>query len=186
MKRRVPLCMLGCVFMLLSILTVHSLAYAHTQKPVDTGFSEHKGNGYIISYPKDWTFSTNTTNAGGYVGDFFTDPTNTYVFHVYPSQDKTSDKQILDHLLTSDLRSTLLPGASTITMNSVIWQQGKALSTDQVTNKPFERIGWVSKNPVAPAFIPYFVLHAEGDPAAFEQYTEKYFLPMLHSFRFTR
>lgn len=157
----------------------------HAVTPID-GFSMHSGDGYTISYPNGWQFSTNTTNTGGYVGDFFTAPAGNYVFHVYPSQDQTSAATILNQFLTGDMHSRLLPIAATITVNGVVWQQGKALTTDQVTGKPLEKIAWVAKNVVAPQHIPYFVLHADGDPAAFDQYTNTYFLPMLRSFQFTK
>ncbi|GCE23371.1 hypothetical protein [Dictyobacter kobayashii] len=152
---------------------------------ITDGFMPHTGDGYTIIYPDSWKFSANTTNTGGYVGDSFIEPTNGYIFHVYPSQDQTSAATILNHLLTSDMHSHLLPVAATITINGVVWQQGKALTTNLVTGKPMEIMGWVAKNAVAPQRIPYFVLHADGDPGLFEQYSSKYFMPMLRSFQFT-
>ncbi|GCE30979.1 hypothetical protein KDA_64630 [Dictyobacter alpinus] len=186
MRRRIVQFISSCLLVLLGVYLISGSAYAHTLKLADVTFIEHKGDGYSISYPSDWTFNTNTTNSGGYVGDFFTDPTNTYVFHVYPSHDQTSDKQILDQLLTGELNSTLQSITPTVTVNNVEWQQGKASGINQLTGKQYEKIGWVSKNPVDPDHIPHFVLHAEGDPAAFDCYTDKYFLPMLHSFHFTK
>ncbi|GCE08974.1 hypothetical protein [Dictyobacter aurantiacus] len=161
-----------------------SASLNHAIKTLD-GFSPHSGDGYTINYPAGWQFGSNP-NTGNYTGDFFTDPTGSYAFHVYPSQDQSSAATILNQFLTGDIHSRLQPIAATITVNGIIWQQGKALTTDPVTGKPIEKIGWVARNTVAPQRIPYFVLHADGDPAAFDQYTSTYFLPMLRSFRFTQ
>ena len=153
--------------------------------PTSNPFTAHTGDSYTISYPTTWQFNTNTTNAGDYEGDYFTDPTNAYTFHVYPSQDQTDPPTILNHLLTSIPGSQLLASAPTITVNGIVWQQGKALRTDQETGKPKEIMGWVARNPVAAQHIPYFVLHADGAPGDFDRYTTADFLPMLQTFRFT-
>ncbi|GCF08746.1 hypothetical protein [Dictyobacter arantiisoli] len=148
-------------------------------------FLTHSGDGYTINYPANWIFSTNTTNAGNYQGDYFTDPLRGYSFHVYPSQDQTSPSQILDHLLTSIPGSQLIGKPDTITVNGIVWQQGKVLRTDIVTGQPLEIIGWVAKNPVAAQRIPYFVLHGDGSPTAFDTVNNTDFLVMLQSFHFT-
>lgn len=164
----------------------HSARAATTSQHTtpNTNFVAHIGDGYTICYPQQWKFNTNTTNAGGYIGDYFTDPTNAYAFHVYPSQDQTPAQDILQHLLTNDPSSRLVKINPTITINQITWQQGRAVITDQQTGKTFDMLGWVAKNPVKGNHIPYFVLHAEGDPAQFDEQMTTYFLPMLHSFSF--
>lgn len=186
------ICAFACILMACKLPTTvptDSIANARGSQvpitPTSDPFTTHTGDGYTISYPPGWQFNTNTTNQGNYQGDYFTDPTNTYAFHVYPSQDQTSPPVILSQLLTNIPGSQLLDTAPTITVNNIVWQQGKAIHTDQLTGRPMEIMGWVAKNPVAAAHIPYFVLHADGDPNNFDCYTTDYFLPMLQSFHFT-
>jgi hypothetical protein len=180
------ICMLACILMACKLPTAPpSGASIIGATSPNSPFTAHTGDGYTISYPQGWQFNTNTTNAGDYEGDYFTDPTNMYAFHVYPSQDQTSAATILNQLLTNTPGSQLLAGPATITVNGVVWQQGKAISTDQNTGKQVEIMGWVAKNPLAAQHIPYFVLHANGDPSDFDLYTTNYFLPMLQTFHFT-
>jgi hypothetical protein len=186
------ICALACILMACKLPAAHTNASGIQvpTTPTSSAFTEHTGDGYTISYPSGWQFSTNTTNAGNYQGDYFTDPTNAYAFHVYPSQDQTSPSTILNQLLTNIPGSQRLNIAPDITVNGIVWQQGKVIRLDQQTGKQQEIMGWVAKNPVAAQQIPYFVLHAdgpytEGSPNDFDRYTTDYFLPMLRTFHFT-
>jgi hypothetical protein len=190
------ICALACILMACKLPTatptradtVNTIKTSSTQReatPTQTSMKAYVGNGYSISYPTAWQFNTNTTNAGNYQGDYFTDATNMYAFHVYPSQDQTSPATILKQLLTSIPGSQLLASTPTITVHGIVWQQGKAVRTDADTGKQLEIMGWVAKNPLAAQHIPYFVLHADGAPDNFDRYTSAYFLPILQTFHFT-